>query len=99
MRLLFYSKPGHGKPITDSRGNQEAVGALVDGNDLIVAFVDKFSKCLYIERVINRIDPDPFRSANFAKITDDKAWSAYYSFFKTAEKSIVANQVRRNLRV
>ena len=99
MKLLFYSAPGNGKPITDSRGNQEAVGALIDGCDMVVAFVDRFTKCLYIERVINRFEGDVFRSANFAKITDNQQWGAYYDFFKKAEAGIVVNKVRQNLHV
>ena len=85
MRLIFGIKPGQsGKPVVDSHGFQSVMGALLDGDDMIVLIQDSMQNKSYVNRIINRFLPELYTSENIDSVSDDEAWSSYVQYFVEA---------------
>lgn len=82
MRLKFLMQVNDGIRI-DPDNRQFLLGCLVDGEDIIVLFVDTVKNSYYIEKVINKFAEFIFYSSNFERIPDDDKWNAYDAFFKS----------------
>lgn len=82
MKLKFLYQINDGIRI-DPDNKQFLIGCILDGEDIVVLFVDAVKNSYYIEKVVNKFAEFIFYSANFEVIKDDEKWNAYDAFFKS----------------
>ena len=88
MKLVFGTADiTKGLPISDSNGQQVAIGIMTDGGDCMVCFVDKYLNSLFIEKIINKFAMDFLTSGNMNVVEDEEEFKTCFNFFK--EKGII----------